>query len=189
MQEELRKRGKAALDKLKRAGKETPAERPKTRAEVASIQKERSRQEGNKKPIVSAPSCQGTAIPPKAKRAPMDRDELRKRGQEALKKLRSNKTQGATHKPQSTTKNIIADVSSNRKKMIEEGRQLLLQAKSSRSASTSKPAASSSSSLKAKPPPPSKPTPPSKASTGKAVKITNDENNDAGWDFDDFGDF
>jgi len=144
----------------------------------------------------------------------MDREALRKKGQEALNKLRN-------------TPNTMAQ---SRRRLIEEGRQLFAQhSKSSgttprrplRPAPTppppprptlSKPKAatptpSQTRSTAGNQPPKNKPPPPivppvvppgtSEASTGKAVKIdsTATDNNegsdgeDSGWDFDDFDDF
>ena len=181
--EELRRRGKAALDRLKR-GKEGQA--PKTI--TYTPKKTPSGQAGSKPPTPSRPR---PTIGAKPTKTPLDREALLKRGQEALQKMRSAKAQATPRTTPRTTSQTESedDQNSSRRRLIEEGRQLLLQSRSARSAAKPAP-----------PPPPRKPKetpskpklppPPPKEASTKAVKLsTSEESENAGWDFDDFDDF
>jgi hypothetical protein len=136
----------------------------------------------------------------------VDREALRKKGQEALNKLRN-------------TPNTMAQ---SRRRLIEEGRQLFAQHSKSSGTTPRRPLRPAptppprpkllnpnaavptlSQSITNKPPPQPSVVPPvvppgiREASTGKAVKIesTTTDNNegsdgeDSGWGFDDFDDF
>eukprot|EP00533_Pseudo-nitzschia_delicatissima_P013841 CAMPEP_0197263436 /NCGR_PEP_ID=MMETSP1432-20130617/1160_1 /TAXON_ID=44447 /ORGANISM="Pseudo-nitzschia delicatissima, Strain UNC1205" /LENGTH=414 /DNA_ID=CAMNT_0042727927 /DNA_START=216 /DNA_END=1460 /DNA_ORIENTATION=- len=157
--EELLRRGKAALDKLKR-GESATTKTAKADPKVAKA--------------VFTTSQTRTATT----RTLMDREALLKRGQEAFHKVRNQK--GAVASNNSKPKIAVQKPSNDsRRKLIEEGRKLMLQSKTSKASAVP-------TTKKAAPPPKAKPTPPP-----KAVKLASDvtEEADPGWDFDDFDNF
>jgi len=194
--EELKQRSQKALDKLKDVGMRTSTERTTPGATTTGVGREiRTRA----KTGVLARGRKDSATRPE-----IDREELRKRGQAALDRLRST-----NNRPES------------RSRLIEEGRRLLKQSKSktpqpplsdrtvdtTRSlasasskkapsqqsentrAETSKPIVSSVNNI-SRSNTPSAGTNKIENGIGKALKIESDDiDEDAGWDFDDFDNF
>jgi len=194
--EALTQRGQMALEKLKNVGMRTSTERTTPGATTTGVGREiRTRAK-------TGILARGRKDP--ATRPEIDREELRKRGQAALDRLRST-----NNRPES------------RSRLIEEGRRLLKQSKSktpqpplsdrtvdtTRSlvsasskkapsqqsentrAETSKPIVSSVNNI-SRSNTPSAGTNKIENGIGKALKIESDDiDEDAGWDFDDFDNF
>ena len=214
--EELKRKGKAALDKLKRGKIETS-----TGAKIDAVTREEVRIKGQ------------TATT----KTVIDREKFLKKGREALNRLRSSSST-TQNKPESKT--VPNKPTENRSRLIEEGRQLF-KTKQTKTTSASRRATAAtrttpsvrsgqtlrsgltlssapSSSNETRPPPPKpKPQPPKPravptsqplvssklpnskprlivptvAPPGDAIESSNqdDEDDDAGWDFDDFDNF